>query len=165
MVSNKRKTNVNLGKERFYLKKTCNKRRATVAIGKILTKWSISISNERHMAFLLHGGRNKSRKSWVWGYGISRRNNGVVKKEMFLWRSADSLEGTMKCSGLHIQCLLKFKGGPKFRGLWKKKRGLTRVWSCQVIKYLFICQWGQTVQLTIYEAKSGKLKGLWLVLL
>ena len=88
------------------------------------------------MVFLLHGGRNKSRKSWVWGYGISRRNNGVVKKEMFLWRSAESLEEPIKCSGLHIQCFLKFKGRPKFRGLWKKKRGLTEF---GLVKLLSTC--------------------------
>lgn len=137
-MSNKKKI-VNLGKERLYLKKTCNKRRATIAIGKILTKWSVSISNGRYMAFLLQGGINKSRKNWVWGHGISRRNNDAVKQEMFFWRSADSLEGTMKWSGLHIQCLLKFKGGPKFRDLWKKERSLARVWLCQVSRYLSTC--------------------------
>ena len=75
------------------------------------------------MAFLSQGGRNKSRKNRVWGYGISRRNNDAVKQEMLFWRSADSLEGTMKWGGLHIQCSLKFKGGPNYRGLWKKERG------------------------------------------
>lgn len=87
------------------------------------------------MAFLSQGGRNKSRKNRVWGYGISRRNNDAVKQEMLFWRSADSLEGTMKWGGLHIQCSLKFKGGPNYRGLWKKERGLTRVWLCQVSRY------------------------------
>lgn len=73
------------------------------------------------MAFLLQEGRNKSRKNWVWEHGISRWNDGAVKQEMFFLRSAAALGGTIKQSGLCIQCLLKLKGGLKFRGLGGEK--------------------------------------------
>lgn len=48
--------------------------------------------------------------------GISRWNERTVKQEMFFFE-VSLFSRTLKGSGLCIQCLLKFKGGPKLRGL------------------------------------------------